>query len=214
VKGTVSRDFIVFLPILTVRWYFLVRYFFVKSIKIGPLISHIFRITNHRSLFLLKTSIYIQIVIRWASIHRLSICIIVLPTTAHCHAPSIRSQRGTDLLVTWRDETRVHSHAPSIRSHRGIKVVWPDFQPMRVPEEPVCVHLFRQKPVFTSLHLKSPVHVHRLRSLRDYSAIPVSISAQRVHWVLYTQCVGGWRLVKQQADKLFEWYQQKLLAGK
>ncbi len=58
--------------------------------------------------------------------------------------------------------SRVHSHAPSIRSHRGIKVVWPDFQPMRVPEEPVCVHLFRQKPVFTSLHLKSPVHVHRL----------------------------------------------------
>ncbi len=57
---------------------------------------------------------------------------------------------------------RVHSHAPSIRSHRGIKVVWPDFQPMRVPEEPVCVHLFRQKPVLTSLHLKSPVHVHRL----------------------------------------------------
>jgi hypothetical protein len=33
---------------------------------------------------------------------------------------------------------------------------------MRVPEEPVCVHLIRQKPVFTSLHLKSPVHVHRL----------------------------------------------------
>jgi hypothetical protein len=33
---------------------------------------------------------------------------------------------------------------------------------MRVPEEPVCVHLFRQNPVFTSLHLKSPVHVHRL----------------------------------------------------
>jgi hypothetical protein len=30
----------------------------------------------------LKTSIYIQIVIRWASIHRLSICIIDLPTTA------------------------------------------------------------------------------------------------------------------------------------
>ncbi len=57
---------------------------------------------------------------------------------------------------------RVHSHAPSIRSHRGIKVVWPDFQPMRVAEEPVCVHLFRQKPVYTSLHLKSPVHVHRL----------------------------------------------------
>ncbi len=35
---------------------------------------------------------------------------------------------------------------------------------MRVPEEPVCIDLFRQNPVFTSLHLKSPVHVHRLRS--------------------------------------------------
>jgi hypothetical protein len=54
---------------------------------------------------------------------------------------------------------RVRSHAPSIRSYRGTKVVWPDFQPMRVPVEPVCIDLFRQNPVFTSLHLKSPVHV-------------------------------------------------------
>ncbi len=34
---------------------------------------------------------------------------------------------------------------------------------MRVPEEPVCSDLFRQNPVFTSLYLKSPFHVHRLR---------------------------------------------------
>jgi hypothetical protein len=27
-------------------------------------------------------------------------------------------------------------------------VVWPDFQPMRVPEEPVRIDLFRQNPVF------------------------------------------------------------------
>ncbi len=54
-KGTASRGFfIVFLPILTVRSYFLVRYIFVKLIKIGPPISHIFRITNHRSLFFWK----------------------------------------------------------------------------------------------------------------------------------------------------------------
>ncbi len=59
----------------------------------------------------------------------------------------------------------VRSHAPSIQSHRGTEVVWPDFQPMRVPEEPVCIDLFRQNPVFTSLHLKSPVHVHRLWTL-------------------------------------------------
>jgi hypothetical protein len=32
---------------------------------------------------------------------------------------------------------------------------------MRVPEEPVCIDLFRQNPVFTSLHLKSPIHVTR-----------------------------------------------------
>ncbi len=62
---------------------------------------------------------------------------------------------------------RVRSHAPSIQSRRGTKVVWPDFQPMRVPEEPVCIDLFRQNPVFTSLHLKSPVHVHRLRTTKD-----------------------------------------------
>jgi hypothetical protein len=30
---------------------------------------------------------------------------------------------------------------------------------MRVPEEPVRIDLFRQNPVFTSLQLKSPVHV-------------------------------------------------------
>ncbi len=30
---------------------------------------------------------------------------------------------------------------------------------MRVPEKPVCIDLFRQNPVFTSLHLKYPVHV-------------------------------------------------------
>ncbi len=54
---------------------------------------------------------------------------------------------------------RVHSHDPSIRSLRGTKVVRPDFQPMRVPEEPFCIDLFRQNLVFTSQHLKSPVHV-------------------------------------------------------
>ncbi len=52
-----------------------------------------------------------------------------------------------------------YSYAPSIRSHRGTKVVWTDFQPMIVPEEPVCIRRFRQNQVFTSLHLKSPVNV-------------------------------------------------------
>jgi hypothetical protein len=33
------------------------------------------------------------------------------------------------------------------------------FWPIRVSEEPVCIYLFRQNPVFTSLHLRSSVHV-------------------------------------------------------
>jgi hypothetical protein len=43
-----------------------------------------------------------------------------------------------------------------IERHKGF---FPDFQPIRVSEDPVCIYLFRQKPVFTSLHLRSPVHV-------------------------------------------------------
>ncbi len=54
---------------------------------------------------------------------------------------------------------RVNSHAPSIRSHRGTQVFFPDFQPMRVSEKLVCIDHFRQNPVFTSMHLKAPVHV-------------------------------------------------------
>ncbi len=67
----------------------------------------------------------------------------------------------TTFVPLWdrMEGTWLRSHAPSIRSHRGTKVVWSDFQPMRVPEEPVCIQLFRQNPVFTSLLLKSPVHV-------------------------------------------------------
>ncbi len=33
------------------------------------------------------------------------------------------------------------------------------FDHMRVSEEPVCIYLFRQNPVFTSLHFKYPFHV-------------------------------------------------------
>jgi hypothetical protein len=48
----------------------------------------------------LKTSIYIQIVIRWASIHRLSICIIDLPTTAKYYKISCESIIILDAKVT------------------------------------------------------------------------------------------------------------------
>jgi hypothetical protein len=61
-----------------------------------------------------------------------------------------------DFTSLWELAFRVYSHAPSILSHWGTKVIWPDFQPMRVPEEPVWTDLFRQTPVFTSLHLKYP----------------------------------------------------------
>ncbi len=92
----------------------------------------------------------------------------------------------TKALIFPAAKTGVHSHAPSIRSHRGIKVVWPDFQPMRVAEEPVCVHLFRQKPVFTSLHLKSPVRVHRYRicSKKFADTFSASLKPERNLYIL------------------------------
>ncbi len=71
----------------------------------------------------------------------------------------IESSKLSMTFLHWYVAAGVHSHDPSIRSHRGKEVVRPDFQPMRVPEEPFCIHFFRQNPVFTSLHLKSPVHV-------------------------------------------------------
>jgi hypothetical protein len=83
-------------------------------------------------------------------------------------------------LLVW-----VHSHAPSIWSHRGKKVVWPDFQPMRGPEKPVCILIFGQNPFLTSLHLKSPVHVvpplyshHQMFCARDVPS-------------LYIVCISG-----------------------
>ncbi len=58
---------------------FLLRYIFLKSINIGPLISHFSKITNHLLIFFLKVSIYIQIIIRLASIHRLSVWLSICP---------------------------------------------------------------------------------------------------------------------------------------
>ncbi len=63
------------------------------------------------------------------------------------------SKRSTWCLIdvdekVYTISNRVQSCAPSIRSHRGRKVVWPDFQPIRVPEEPVCINLFRKKSSF------------------------------------------------------------------
>jgi hypothetical protein len=40
---------------------------------------------------------------------------------------------------------------------------------MRVPEEPVCINLFRKNPVFTSLLLKSPVHVVTPQESQEYN---------------------------------------------
>ncbi len=87
---------------------------------------------------------------------------------------------------------RVHSHAPSIWSHRGKKVVFPDFQPMRVSEEAVCIYLFRQNLLFTSMPLRSPVHVvpplyrsrihERTISLR-FLRITTYIGRDEIGWV-------------------------------
>jgi hypothetical protein len=46
---------------------------------------------------------------------------------------------------------------PSMGPNGGSVAMDSDFQPMRVSEEPVCISLFRQNPVFSSLHFRSPV---------------------------------------------------------
>ncbi len=59
---------------------------------------------------------------------------------------------------------------------------FPDFQPTRVSEEQVCIHLFRQNPVFTSVHLRSPVHV-----VPPLSATPLAsklITSQAVEGII------------------------------
>ncbi len=42
---------------------------------------------------------------------------------------------------------------------------FPDFQPMRVSEKPVCIYLFRHNTVFTSLRMRSPVRVVPLQGM-------------------------------------------------
>ncbi len=84
---------------------------------------------------------------------------------------------------------RVQSHAPSIRSHRGTKVFSPDFQPMRVSEDPVCIDtgIFRQNPVFTSLHSRSPWHVAPpLYSVQFGSKLEKNVSGEsHIFWSEY-----------------------------
>jgi hypothetical protein len=100
---------------------------------------------------------------------------------------SARSQSSSNPEIVgqnrfWSDsihtEPRVHSHAPSIWSHRETKVVFPDFQPMRVLGEPVCIYHFRQNPFFTSLHLRSHVYVVPPLSWQSKRRL---ISSKRVH---------------------------------
>jgi len=53
---------------------------------------------------------------------------------------------------------------------------------MRVPEDPVCSDLFRQNPAFTSLQLKSPVHVTIYSILTVYWRYHLLL---RVYWRYY-----------------------------
>jgi hypothetical protein len=57
---------------------------------------------------------------------------------------------------------------------------------MRVPEEPVCIDIFRQNPVFTSLHLKYPVHVVLPQSRGCFYLLHRKISnniSDDTHWL-------------------------------
>ncbi len=96
-----------------------------------------------------------------------------------------RSSSSCIIQIVFIHFTRAHSHAPSIRSHRGKKVVWPDFQLMRVSEEPVCIYLLRQNPVFTSLHPFMSYHLRGFQRDFIYLCRPIAPS--------YTSPnAGGW----------------------
>ncbi len=77
----------------------------------------------------------------------------------------------------------VHSHA---RSHRETLLVWPDFQLMRVPEKPVCIHLIRQNPVFISMLWNLPFMSYRLERFRMQGGknwiLPKVMNATRFFW--------------------------------
>ncbi len=104
-----------------------------------------------------KTTEYKSTDFPFSSLLNAMYCVrVFLWTVKICIPCATLKRRGSRVIFVY---LWVRSHAPSIRSYRGTKVVWPDFQPMRVPVEPVSIDLFRQNPVFTSLHLKSPVHV-------------------------------------------------------
>jgi hypothetical protein len=60
---------------------------------------------------------------------------------------------------------------------------------MRVSEEPVCIYLFGQNPVFTSLHLKYPVHVVPPLSIPTFNPRPTGDPQSNImtHETLETQ---------------------------
>ena len=70
--------------------------------------------------------------------------------------PANESPRRTGLH--WSISAKTSFYLPAFEISRSCRTA-SDFQPMRVLEEPVCIDLFRQNPVFFSLHLKYPVHV-------------------------------------------------------
>ncbi len=84
----------------------------------------------------------------------------------------------------------VHTYTPFIRDpiegHNWFFQI--SMQPMRVSEEPVCIHLFRQNPIFTFLHLRSPVYM----SLRLCSQIYLYMYFYCTQCVMGAGGVGGW----------------------
>jgi hypothetical protein len=61
------------------------------------------------------------------------------------------------------------------------KLFFPDFQPMSVSEEPVCVYLFWQNLVFTSLHLRS--HFHVVPPMDVIISVVFHIRGTRTCWI-------------------------------
>ncbi len=127
-----------------------------------------------------------------SSPERRIICLFLISPSGCKHSTENRSHwKQTDLFVvtcylhlrqfcSWA--SLVHSHAPSIRSHSRKLVVFPDFQPMRVSEKPVCVHSLSEKSSFYLPCIWDlPFMSYRLREKNILSFSNITLRLQTQH---------------------------------
>jgi hypothetical protein len=67
---------------------------------------------------------------------------------------------------------------------------------MRASEEPVCIDIFWQNPYFTSLHLRSPVHVAPPQEGR--------LAGQVFYVYVFSMCTNKAAITKRDCGQIFK----------